>query len=76
MTPNNDDCELLDELNCPVYTGDYDAAIRPLLKPPTRTPGPATAGPTFSVVELHQLCLAAPHGTADPNGANAQNILS
>lgn len=72
--PNNDDRELLDELNCPVYTGDYDAAIRPLLKPPTRTPGPETAGPTFSVVELHQPCLAAPHGTADPDGANAQNV--
>ena len=56
-----DDRELLDELDCPVYTGDYDST--PLFRPPP-------VEPTFSVVELHQPCLAPPH----PKGASAQNM--
>ena len=55
-----DDRELLDELDCPVYTGVYDTT--PLLKPPP-------VEPTFSVVELHHPCLAA------PEEANTQNAL-
>ena len=56
-----DDRQLLDELDCPVYTGDYDTT--PLLRPPT-------VEPTFSVVELHHPCLPPP----DHKGASyAQN---
>ena len=55
--PRLDDRELLDELDCPVYTADYDTT--PLLRPPP-------VEPTFSVVELHHPCLAPP----DPEGAN------
>ena len=57
-----DDRELLDELDCPVYTGDYDTT--PLFRPPP-------VEPTFSVVELHHSCLE----PLDPEGANAQNML-
>ena len=57
-----DDRELLDELDCPVYTGDYDATT-PLLRPPP-------VEPTFSVVELPQPHLAPQH----PEGANTQRI--
>ena len=53
-----DDRELLDELDCPVYTSDYDT--KPLLRP-------SPVEPTFSVVELHHPCLAPP----DPERANA-----
>ena len=56
-----DDHELLDELDCPVYTDDYDTT--PLLRPPL-------VKPTVSVVELHRPCLAPP----DPEEANAQNM--
>ena len=56
-----DDRGLLDELDCPVYTGDYDTT--PLLRPPQ-------VEPTFSVVELPHPCFAPP----DPEEANAQNI--
>ena len=56
-----DDRELLDELDCPVYTGDYDTT--PLLKPPP-------VEPTFSVVELHHPCLAAPDHTEEANTQN------
>ena len=45
-----DDRELLDELDCPVYTGDNDTT--PLLRP----------SPTFSVVELHHPCPPDPNG--------------
>ena len=47
-----DDREVLDELDCPVYTGDYDTT--PLLNP-------SPLEPTFSVVELHHPCLAPSH---------------
>ena len=57
-----DDCDLLDELDCPVYTGDYDTT--PLLRPPP-------VKPTFSVVELSHPRLLTP----DPEGANTQNSL-
>ena len=57
-----DDHELLDELDCPVYTGDYDTTT-PLLRPPP-------VEPTFSVVELPQPHLAPQH----PEGANPQRI--
>ena len=57
-----DDRELLDDLNCPVYTGYYGDTI-PLLNPPP-------VEPTFSVVELPQPHLAPQH----PEGANPQRI--
>ena len=57
-----DDRELLDQLDCPVYTGDYDDTI-PLLNPPP-------VEPTFSVVELPQPHLAPQY----PEGANPQRI--
>ena len=53
--------ELLDELDCPINTDDYNT--RPLLRP---TP----VEPTYSVVEVHHPCLA----PSDPEEANAQNI--
>jgi hypothetical protein len=56
-----DDRELLDELDCPVYTGDYDTT--PLLRPPS-----PVEPPTFSVVELPHPHLAPQH----PEGANPQ----
>jgi hypothetical protein len=49
--------ELLDDLDCPVNTEDYNTV--PLLRPPP-------VEPTFSVVEMHQPCLATP----DPEGDN------
>jgi hypothetical protein len=56
-----DDRELLDELDCPVYTGDYDTT--PLLRPPS-----PVEPPTFSVVELPHPHLSPQH----PEGANPQ----
>ena len=53
--------ELLDELDCPINTDDYNTI--PLLRP---TP----VEPTYSVVEVHHPCLA----PSDPEEANAQNI--
>ena len=53
--------ELLDELDCPINTDDYNTV--PLLRP---TP----VEPTYSVVEVHHPCLA----PSDPEEANAQNI--
>ena len=53
--------ELLDELDCPVNTDDYNTI-------PLRRQTPVE--PTFSIVEIHQPCLAPP----DPKGAIAQNI--
>ena len=53
--------ELLDELDCPINTDDYNTV--PLLRP---TP----VEPTYSVVEVHHPCLA----PSDPEKANAQNI--
>jgi hypothetical protein len=56
-----DDRELLDELDCPVYTGDYDTT--PLLRPPS-----PVEPPTFSVVELPHPHLSPQH----PEGTNPQ----
>ena len=53
--------ELLEELDCPINTDDYNTI--PLLRP---TP----VEPTYSVVEVHHPCLA----PSDPEEANAQNI--
>ena len=52
--------ELLDELDCPVYTADYNTA--PLIRS-------VRLQPTYSVVEVHQLHLS----VSDPEGASAQN---
>ena len=52
--------ELMEELDCPVYTADYNTA--PLIRS-------VRLQPTYSVVEVHQPRLSVP----DPEGANAQN---
>ena len=53
--------ELMDELNCPINTDDYN--IIPVLRP-------APVEPTCSVVEVHQPHLAPP----DPEEANAHGM--
>ena len=57
-----DDRNLLDELDGPVYTGDYDTV--PLINS-------VRIQPTYSVVEVHQPCHGVPPPPKGPN--NAQN---
>ena len=55
-----DDRNLLDELDGPVYTGDYDTV--PLINS-------VRIQPTYSVVEIHQPCHSVPPPPKGPNSA-------
>ena len=61
--------ELLDELDCPVNTDDYNTL--PLLRPPT-----PPVEPTYSVVELSKPCGQAALDDTDYNQVTDTDCLS